>query len=190
MGGVNRQMAIALGHPLRVKILRLLEEGPSSPNRMANRMGEELGNVSYHTKALLGCGCIELVETRPARGAVEHFYRLNPQGPIGSANWKEVPAPLRTGYANSSLSTFAERAIEAMEAGTVETRQGSGLTWLPLNLDEQGWRELRSVLTSCEKRSRAAGEKSAERMEGPADGISVVVAFGAFEVPGGEDVHA
>src|SRR5689334_8411493 len=118
-------MVIALGHPLRVEILRLLEEGPNSPNRMSNRLGKKLSNISYHTRVLLNqCECIELVESRPARGAVEHFYRLKPQGAVGSALWKDVPAALRNRYAKSSFGSFVERAVEALDAGTVESRQG------------------------------------------------------------------
>jgi len=182
--GVDQQMVRALAHPLRVEILRRLEEGPNSPNGLSKRIGQPLGNVSYHTKVLLGCGCIRLFKTKPRRGAVEHFYVLAPDGPIGSAGWKEVPEALRTHYASTSLAAFTNRAVEAMDAGTVDSREGSGLTWLPLNVDEQGWKELRRVLGSVEKSFRAVAEKSAERSEGNEAGIQVMVAVAAFEMAG------
>jgi DNA-binding transcriptional ArsR family regulator len=176
-------MVIALRHPLRVEILRLLEEGPNSPNRMSKRLGKDLSNVSYHTRVLLEeCDCIELVETRPARGALEHFYRLKPQAAVGSALWKEVPAALRNRYARSSLGSFVERAVEALDAGTVESRQGSGITWLPLRVDQEGWGELVEVLANCEARSQAVAENSAKRMEGTEAGLSVIFALACFEV--------
>ena len=87
-GEVDQQMVRALAHPLRVEILRQLEEGPSGPKRLADRIGEKLGNVSYHMKVLLECDCIELVETIPQRGAVEHIYKLKPNGAMGSQTWK------------------------------------------------------------------------------------------------------
>jgi hypothetical protein len=62
---VDQQMVRALAHPLRVEILRMLEKGPSGPKRLADRMGEKLGNVSYHMRVLHKCECIELVETIP-----------------------------------------------------------------------------------------------------------------------------
>lgn len=185
---LDQRMISALAHPLRVEILRLLEEGPSSPKRLADRMGEKLGNASYHMKVLHKCDCIELVETIPQRGAVEHVYGLKPDGAIGSRTWKAVPAALRTRYAGTALADFSTRAVEALDAGTAETREGSGVTWLPLNVDEVGWKELRRMLSNVEKRFRAIADKSAERLESPRDGFPVIVAVAAFEVASGKDV--
>jgi DNA-binding transcriptional ArsR family regulator len=182
------QMAKALAHPLRVKILRQLEEGPSSPNQVAHCIGEKLGNVSYHMKVLRNLGCVELVDTTPRRGFVEHFYKLNSQGALGSATWKEVPASLRSHHAGSALADFTTRAIESLDAGTAESREGSGVTSLPLTVDEQGWQELRLILGNIEERFRAAAGKSAERMESPRDGFPVIVAVAAFEIARGKDV--
>jgi len=148
-------------------------------------MGEPLGNVSYHMKVLYKCDCVELVETIPARGAVEHIYRLKPRSAMGSGNWKEVPPALRTHYAGSSLAAFTSRAVEALDAGTAESREGTGVTWLPLRVDERGWKELRRVLGNVEKRFQAVADKSAERMEGSGDGIPVIVAVAAFETASG-----
>lgn len=186
-GEVDQQMVRALGHPLRVEILRQLEAGPSGPKRLSDRIGEPLGNVSYHMKVLYRCGCVELIETIPSRGAVEHIYKLKPQGAIGSGAWREVPPALRTHYAGSSLAAFTSRAVEALDAGTAESREGSGVTWLSLNVDEEGWKELRQMLGRVEKRFRAVADKSAERMESAEDALPVIVAVAAFEVAGGTD---
>ena len=188
-GEVDQQMVRALGHPLRVEMLRLLEEGPSGPKRLSDRIGEPLSNLSYHMKVLFECECIELIETIPSRGAVEHIYKLKPRGSIGSATWREVPPALRAHYAGSALASFTDRAIEALDAGTVESREGSGVTWLPLNVDEQGWKELRRVLGNVEKRFRTVADKSAERMENPRNGFPVIVAVAAFESAKGKDVE-
>jgi DNA-binding transcriptional ArsR family regulator len=42
-GEFDQKMVRALAHPLRVEILRQLEEGPSSPKRISDRIGEKLG---------------------------------------------------------------------------------------------------------------------------------------------------
>lgn len=182
---LDQQILKALAHPLRVEILHQLEKGPSGPKRLSDRMGERLGNVSYHMNVLLECDCIELIETIPQRGAVEHIYRLKPNGAMGSPTWKAVPRALRTRFAGTALADFTSRAVEALDAGTAESREGSGVTWLPLNVDEEGWKELRGVLDSVQKRFRAVADKSAERLEGPRDGIPVIVALAAFEIASG-----
>jgi hypothetical protein len=39
-------------------------------------VGASLSNVSYHVRQLAKAGLIELVATRPRRGALEHYYTL------------------------------------------------------------------------------------------------------------------
>jgi DNA-binding transcriptional ArsR family regulator len=66
--------AKAVAHPLRVTILELLDGRVASPIELARELGEPIGNVSYHARALRQLGAIRLVRTRQRRGAIEHFY--------------------------------------------------------------------------------------------------------------------
>ena len=185
MNGLDQKLMRALALPLRCEILRILEQEVSSPTRMAKLLGEPVGSVSYHTKVLLQADCIELWETVPRRGAVEHVYKLKGQVAIGARTWKAIPPSLRTHYAGTALADFTNRAVEAMEAGTVESREGSGLTCLPLKVDEQGWEELRQVLGNVEERFRAVADQSVGRMGGPGKGFPLIVAVAAFEMADG-----
>lgn len=76
---LDQDLVRALAHPLRLQILQALGNGPSSPKQISDLLGERLSNVSYHVRVLDKCNCIQLVETRPARGALEHIYRVKPQ---------------------------------------------------------------------------------------------------------------
>jgi DNA-binding transcriptional ArsR family regulator len=67
--------ARALAHPVRARALELLALGPASPTQLANGLEVPLGTVSYHVRTLLSLGLIELLETVPRRGAIEHHYR-------------------------------------------------------------------------------------------------------------------
>lgn len=53
-----------------------------SPSYIAGEIGEPLGNVSYHVRALLDQGLIVLDRTEPRRGALEHYYRLDGQATL------------------------------------------------------------------------------------------------------------
>lgn len=78
----------ALGHELRVLLLERfaevaegaagavgLEPAGLSPKELSGELGEKLARTSYHVVVLLEAGAIELVDTVPRRGAVEHYYR-------------------------------------------------------------------------------------------------------------------
>ncbi len=60
---------------MRARALSLIVAGPKSPARIAAELGLDVRSVAYHVRVLKRLGCIELVETRQRRGAVEHVYR-------------------------------------------------------------------------------------------------------------------
>lgn len=77
----------AMLHPTALRVLAYAEGAtePFSPNQLATEFNEPLGNISYHVLNLAGAKkhskfrdkpLLELVDTQPRRGAVEHFYRL------------------------------------------------------------------------------------------------------------------
>jgi DNA-binding MarR family transcriptional regulator len=54
--------------------------GKASPSELSERMGEKLGNLSYHVRQLHAAGFLARAGTRPVRGAVEHFYVVSDGG--------------------------------------------------------------------------------------------------------------
>jgi DNA-binding transcriptional ArsR family regulator len=68
----------ALAHPLRVEILRILDEGRASPIELSRRLQSPLGVVSYHVRVLSDLGLIRLVKRTARRGAIEHHYAAVP----------------------------------------------------------------------------------------------------------------
>jgi DNA-binding transcriptional ArsR family regulator len=78
MGGEptdDNELLIALRHPLRRQILRTMAAtDPISPRQISDELREPLSNVSYHVRVLADCGAVELVDTEPVRGSMQHFY--------------------------------------------------------------------------------------------------------------------
>jgi len=73
---IDQRLVKAISHPLRVEILEaFVNQGEQSPTQIAKELDQRLGNVSYHVNVLQECEVIELVRTRPRRGALEHFFR-------------------------------------------------------------------------------------------------------------------
>jgi DNA-binding transcriptional ArsR family regulator len=96
----------AMSHPLRASVLRILAERTASPAEISRELGEELSNVSYHTKQLVEFECAELVNTRPVRGALEHFYRATTDV---DATWLDLDDEAYEEVA-ALLETLVERA--------------------------------------------------------------------------------
>lgn len=65
-----------LGNPLRKQLLRLYlqADGMRSPKELTIPTNSGISNVGYHVRVLAEYKAIELVDTQPRRGSVEHFY--------------------------------------------------------------------------------------------------------------------
>ena len=182
--GITQQLAKALAHPLRVRILTSLHKGVSSPNQLSQELGEPLGNVSYHVKTLLEFDCVELVKTEPRRGAVEHFYRATERTFFSDSEWEKIPASARKGIVGSVLETVGQDATEALVAGTIDARTDSHVSRTPLTLDEQGWSDLTAVLADTLDRAIEIQAEAATRLsEKKGDSINTKLALLHFETP-------
>jgi len=175
----------ALAHPLRVQILEVLNERQASPNELMEILDYPLGNVAYHTRVLEKCGCIELVTTERRRGAIEHFFRAKPRSYIGHQDWRKVPRSVRSEVSGASLEAFVDRAIDALEAGTIDDREETTLSWTTMAVDEVGRTQAREVLEEAMARLQAVHEQSRKRLEVTGeDPISLVTGVAAFEAAG------
>lgn len=182
--GITQQLAKALAHPLRVRILNSLHKNVSSPNQLSQELDEPLGNVSYHVKTLLQFDCVELVKTEPRRGAVEHYYRATERVFFSDEDWAKIPASARKGIAGVILEAIGEDATRALVEGTIESRADSHLTRTPLVLDERGWKDLNAALEGTLARANAIQEEAANRLDGSGgSSIDTKLALLHFEAP-------
>ena len=96
----------AMSHPLRVRILALLDERTASPVELAGWLGATLGTVAYHVRTLERMGLIELVRETRVRGAVEHHYRSKARPRVSDEAWAAAPPIAKQAAVSSSLQTI------------------------------------------------------------------------------------
>ena len=143
---VDSRLAKALAHPLRVQLLAALNEGVASPNELAKKLDEPLTNVSYHVRMLHDLGCIELVDTEPRRGALEHYYRAIMRPFFADRDWKRLPKNARGSISDAVLQLVWDDAAEAIKGGLFDQREDRHLSRSVLCVDDKGWEELHDLL--------------------------------------------
>jgi DNA-binding transcriptional ArsR family regulator len=179
---IDQRLVRALGHPLRVKILEVVQLRKASPSELTDLLQAPLGNVAYHVRVLEKCGCIEQVATARRRGAVEHYFRARPRSYIGHQDWRKVPKGLRDAVTGATLGTFFDKAADALEAGTMDARDDTTLNWMPMAVDQAGWEEVAAVFDAVTNRLEAIHELCRRRMEHSGEeATSLVVGMAAFE---------
>jgi DNA-binding transcriptional ArsR family regulator len=183
-GTVDQRLVRAMGHQVRVQALIILNERVASPNEISKELGESVGHVSYHIKVLKECECIELVDTAPRRGAMEHYYRATDRAFLNAREWAALPDSIRPGLSASGLKTVFNDAASALVAGTFDKRIDRHLSWTPMIVDEQGWDELKVGLGGMLEKVLEIQSSSAERLaKADAAGIPVTVTMMGFEAP-------
>jgi DNA-binding transcriptional ArsR family regulator len=181
-----------LAHPLRIRILRVLQDRIASPSEIAEEIGAPLGNVSYHVRFLARVGLIELSSTEPRRGAVEHYYRAVSGVRVSEEAWAQVPRVVRDALITSTLEQIAPAVVSAAAAGGFD-RDDAHASRSELVLDDRGFSELSAEVAELVKRAAEIERGSAKRLAGGGRGASaaptiaaglVTMLFGAGDADG------
>lgn len=174
----------AMSHPLRAAILRILADRTASPAEMARELDEELSNVSYHTKQLVGFDCAELVSTRPVRGALEHFYRATERHLIDTEEWEELDPVIAEDLVCEFMQKILDDFLASAKARLIGGDKDFHLTRTPLVLDDEGLQEALEAQEKARLEILEIEARSAARMvESGEEGMHVSSSQGLFKMP-------
>jgi DNA-binding transcriptional ArsR family regulator len=164
----------ALAHPLRVRILSILEtRDMASPNEMAEELGVSLGVMSYHVRRLHALGFLELVKRTPRRGAIEHHYRAKARPRVTDEGWAGTPSIVKRAMVGASLQQITGYINTAAHQGGFD-RGDAHLSRTVLMLDDEGWRELAGEMAQWMRRVEELEGESLERIEQSGDDAETV----------------
>ena len=182
----------ALSHPLRVRILALLQERTASPRELAEWLDATLGTVSYHVRTLHDFGLIELVRTTQVRGAIAHHYRSKVPPRVCDEAWASAAPIVKQAAVGAALQTVDDYARASAAAGGFD-RAEAHLTRTHLRLDAKGWQ---AAAKACDRllAELAKVEEAASRRLGrdphsddASDAAVVVMLFEAAKLAQHED---
>jgi DNA-binding transcriptional ArsR family regulator len=75
------QLIAALNHPIRRRILRVMDRTTTaSASELAETLDKPLSRTSYHVNVLARLEVLELTGTKKVRGATERFFRSTLNG--------------------------------------------------------------------------------------------------------------
>ena len=161
----------ALAHPARVEILDVLDSRPTaSPKELSSLLSRPLEDVSYHCKTLWEADCIE------------HYYRAKPNSTFSHQRWRSVPRSLRGTVTAKALEGFMRRAVAALRAGTIDDRDDTVLSCMPVAVDERGFTQITKALGAVQAEvEKISGDSRRRLRRDPDKAIQLVVGFAAFE---------
>ena len=186
----DARLVKALAHPLRVRILGVLDERMASPSELAEELDAPLGNVSYHVRILASLGLIRLVKETPRRGSVEHHYEAVPRPLITEEAWSLVPGTVKRAMIGAALEQ-AGQAVAAAAAGGGFDRPETVLSRESSRLDAEGWQALadaaRAFQAQTDEIRRAAEQRLAGSGEEGEEATVLVMLFSTATAADAED---
>jgi DNA-binding transcriptional ArsR family regulator len=153
----------ALAHPLRIRIMALLEERDASPVQLAEHLDATLGTVAYHVRTLERLGLIEMVATHQRRGATEHVYAAREHPRISDQAWSATSPMAKHVMIASVLSQAGQYATQSATAGGFD-RSEAHFTRTALKLDEKGWIALSQAAEKWVAQVRRIEEQTQKRV--------------------------
>jgi DNA-binding transcriptional ArsR family regulator len=171
---VEQRIIKALGHPLRVEILAILNDRMASPNELSKELEEGLSQVSYHIKVLRDFEMIEMVKTEPRRGAVEHYYRACAKVLIPSWMLKLLPKSAQRGVWGNVLADIEQDVAASLETGTFDKRPDLVVGRDPRILDGKAREDAEELAAEFfERYEQLEVDSDRRRQAGEGDGASI-----------------
>lgn len=187
-GAKRSRLIAAVSHPIRVRAMTILNERVASPASIAQAINLdtnleiEPGLVSYHVKALVKAGLVEMVRTGQVRGATEHFYRAVERPLLYTDDWADLSQPDRQEWSELAMSLVILDAVRAFESKTFDRRTDRYFTRMPMSLDQEGWEALSKAQDEMLQRAfDIQAESDARRRESEEEPIQAISVMTTFE---------
>jgi hypothetical protein len=119
----------------------MLDEQAASPAVLAGKLGLPVSRVAYHVRLLHELGLIELVGTRPRRGAVEHYYRTGQHPRFSDEAWENLDLVSKQRVLTGFLESAHEYATRSAAAGGFDDSDAH-FTTTRMKLDVEGWSQI------------------------------------------------
>lgn len=171
----------AISHPIRIRLLAMLEQDAASPVLLAAKLNQPLGTIAYHVRTLYDLGLLELVSTRQRRGATEHYYRATPR-PLSSAEeWEQLDPVSKQRLLTALIVKATDLATRSAAAGGFDSAEAH-ISTAAVTLDKEGWQALAAEIRQWQGRVEEIALESAKRLSTRSGGaVTVGVTLMAFE---------
>jgi DNA-binding transcriptional ArsR family regulator len=171
-------------HHLQVRILAACNQREVTSREIAEKEKKPLATIGYHFRVLEKKGYLRVARKERARGVLRHYYVADRQAVITDKEFEQMSEAEQDGITLAVLRDIVGCIGEAHEAGTIDARNDSHLSWSPMELDEEAWAEIKGESARLLERSfEIQAAASARLRKSGADPIYTAFILAAFESP-------
>ncbi|HEY0279153.1 MAG TPA: hypothetical protein VGC32_12880 [Solirubrobacterales bacterium] len=186
-------MVDAVAHPLRVRILEVLNELDMSPSEFVDGgyadfffgRRPNVNEVAYHFRTLAQFRCLVVVDSRESRGSIATTYRGSVRAEFIGTSWTDLSEEEKSDIVKTVSQGLIARIDGALMAETINARDDRQISWFAMQLDERGWNEATEILAAAYRAVKEIGKDADARLkESEEPGIASTAAILMFESPG------
>jgi Helix-turn-helix domain len=178
------RLGMAISHPVRFRIITAMNapERAASPKELAEEFDLDVKRVAYHVRELTALGYLELVDTEPRHGSIEHVYRPVLGFRAWWHEWSELFPAFKRVVASSALRLGVEAIGASIDSGRFEAREDSVLAQDTFRTDERGAAEAAKVLAkTLEDLLAISNDAKARLAETEEEGVLFSYVMSGFE---------
>ncbi|MGH7484661.1 MAG: ArsR family transcriptional regulator [bacterium] len=178
---LEEAVSYALYHRIRIEILCFLNEAIYTASDLAARTSWALPTISYHLKAMLGAGSIEVAKVGKVRNVEQNYYRAVELPVVDDEEAATLPPEVKQEYAAVILQAVMAECLDALRAQKLN-KPLVRMMWRWYNLDAQGRQEFADEqLESWERQTEIAVRATNRRAESGEKGTTVIAVTMGFE---------
>jgi DNA-binding transcriptional ArsR family regulator len=174
----------AISHPLRSRILVMLEGGPAGSAEIATELGVPARSVRHQLQILRTAGFVVARRAAKRRNTYEYSFARAAFGYLDDELYAELSPAERRAAINHYLRLMARSMARFVAAGSTYDSHFPFVSRITLALDEEGWRELIAICSTALEQLVGLKGRAAERLGGgDGAGFEGEVSLLAVEVP-------
>ena len=154
----------ALEHPVRAQVLAILTDRDACAADIAEALGEPVGKVRYHLRALAKSGLIGSKKAEDRRGVREYHWVARTRQVIDDEQLANLPPRQIELVWLYVLRLVFNDASAAMRDKAYLRRKDYVLHRQMPEVDEQGWRELVKAFRTAAAKVDRIGERASRRL--------------------------
>jgi hypothetical protein len=184
--------ASVLAHPVRVRVLEILNERDMSPVEFCREgfapANMDVSHVAYHFRELAEYGCLTVIEENKRRGSIEHVYRGVGRAYFSDSEWADVSPEDKARITKTVFQGLLARVESAVMTETFDRRADRHMSWIAMKLDAHGWREMATTLGAAfSEVEQIRGDAEARLARSGEKPIPATCAILGFESPSAPD---
>jgi DNA-binding transcriptional ArsR family regulator len=178
---LERRLEKTLRDEIRVDLMRVLAEQPASIRELAERFDERLSVIAPHVLELWKDGYVDPQEDDEGAPFADRRFRVV-SFVLSEGEWEALSDDERHEATVQIFEGLIGEVLSAMRSGHLAARPDSHQSWMPMAVDEEGWRETTALLERTFREANTIKVRSAERLREAGDeGTQMVVSMLGFE---------